>query len=309
MGIQPWTFVHVADMQPGSSRSFRYVPAWHENWQTAMDQIRRINPELILVGGDVTRDGSIHDYELAQAKADLIALGCPCHVIPGNMDTGNKHASRQGARSDRNDLELNVTSAQLRKFSETFGPLQWSFIHRNVRFTGFYEALAGSGLPEEGEMWRMLEGLKNLPRADHHVVITHYPLFFETPDEKTYDLTRQEEYIPWYFSIDRDYRLRMIDLLKRAGTTIVISGHIHCFKRDIVDGILYIKSPATSMAQLAQHWPDGDGTLGFLRFDVTGEGIRDTLIPLEKVSMAKGYGPGGHPKPEQRDYSLAWEKK
>lgn len=295
-------------MQPGSPRSFRYAPAWHENWRTAMEQIRRINPDLVLVGGDLTRDGNLHDFELAAAKSDLIALGCPCHVIPGNMDTGNKHAPCQGARNDRNDLELNVTSHQIRKFADYFGPIQWTFVHKNVRFTGFYEALAGSGLPEEDKMWRMLDELRHLSRADHHVVITHYPLFLDTIDDRTFDLTRPEEYIPWYFSIDREHRLRIVDLLKTAGVNIVISGHVHCLKRDVVDGIRYIKAPATCMSQLTQRWPDGDGTLGFLRLDVTKDGIRDELIPLQRISTATGYGPGGHPKPKQRDYSLAWQR-
>ena len=28
-----WTFVHIADMQPGSPRSFRYNPNWDDNSQ------------------------------------------------------------------------------------------------------------------------------------------------------------------------------------------------------------------------------------------------------------------------------------
>lgn len=306
--MESWTFIYAADMQPGSPRSFRYAPAWAENWQTAMQQIQEIKPELALIGGDLTRDGSIHDFELAAAKADLDTLGCPYHVIPGNMDTGNKHAPCQGARDDRNDQELNVTSEQLRNFSQYFGPIHWSVIHKNVRFTGFYAALAGSGLPEETDMWRMLEQLKDLPQMTHHVAIIHYPLFLDSMNDRTFDLTRVEEYIPWYFSIDREHRYRIVELLKASGISVVISGHIHCCKTDALDGIRYIKAPATSMSQLSSRWPDGHGTLGFLRFDVTDDGIREEMIPLQKVSCAKGYGPGGHPKPEQRNYSLAWEK-
>ena len=38
------------------------------------------------------------------------------------------------------------------------------------------------------------------------------------------------------------------------------------------------------------------------------DGIRDTFIPLASESTADGaYGPGGHPRPEERDYSLAIE--
>ena len=56
-------------------------------------------------------------------------------------------------------------------------------------------------------------------------------------------------------------------------------------------------------------FPDGDARLGFYSFELSDAGIRDTFIPLEKESTAQGgYGPGGHPRPVERDYSLAWEK-
>jgi hypothetical protein len=42
------------------------------------------------------------------------------------------------------------------------------------------------------------------------------------------------------------------------------------------------------------------------RFDVTDAGINETFVPLQYESRAEGaYGPGGHPPPEERDYSLA----
>ena len=157
-------------------------------------------------------------------------------------------------------------------------------------------------------MWEFLEGLKRLPSAEHHVVITHYPLFLDNIDDETFDLTILEQYLPWYFSIDKEHRGRMMDAFKASGVTIAISSHIHCRKADVVEEIRFIKSPATCNAQMKDRWEDADGTLGFLRFDVTDEGITDTFVPLERVSTAKGYGPGGHPKPELRDYSQAWEK-
>ena len=185
--MQPWSFVHVADTQPGSPRSFRFNPAWLENWRTAAEQIRRLCPELVLVGGDLTRDGSINDFELDAARRDLDALGCPWRAIPGNMDTGNKHAHCQGARDDRDDLSLNVTSEQLDNFAQRFGQFPWTFVHGNVRFSGFYAAVAGSGLPAEETMWQWLADLRHLPRADHHVMVTHYPLYLDSADDPTFD--------------------------------------------------------------------------------------------------------------------------
>ena len=81
-----WTFVYVADMQPGSPRSYRFRPAWAENWQTARRLIVSLKPEFLLIGGDVTRDGSIHTWELEAMKASFDGMGIPYRVIPGNMD-------------------------------------------------------------------------------------------------------------------------------------------------------------------------------------------------------------------------------
>ena len=104
----PWKFVHVTDIHVGSPRSFRFAPAWNENWQTARQQIIACEPDLLLAGGDITRDGSIHRFELEAIKADFDSFPFPCYVTPGNMDTGNKHTDKQGVRANRDDLALNL---------------------------------------------------------------------------------------------------------------------------------------------------------------------------------------------------------
>ena len=306
--MKPWNFVHVADIQVGSPRSFRYAPAWNENWRTARQQIVDLHPDLLLIGGDLTRDGSIHDWELAAVKKDLDSLPFPCHVIPGNMDTGNKHTDRQGVHGDRDDVSLNVTFDQLRRFESFFGPIQWSFTHKNVRFSGFYAAVVGSGLPQEKVIWEWLPRLKELPKESHHIMIMHYALFIDDIHEPNFDITDQEQYLAWYFGIDEPHRRHIMESLREAGVTVVISGHIHCRKVDVVDGITFIKAPATCMSQFEEVWPDGDPALGFLEFTVTEEKIAPRFVPLVRVSKAKGYGPGGHPRPGKRDYSNAWEK-
>ncbi|OGV62338.1 MAG: hypothetical protein A2498_01340 [Lentisphaerae bacterium RIFOXYC12_FULL_60_16] len=64
-------------MQPGSPRSYRYNPSLIRNWQEARQQIIECQPKLLLVGGDLTRDGSIHRYELEEMKANLDSLSAP----------------------------------------------------------------------------------------------------------------------------------------------------------------------------------------------------------------------------------------
>ena len=65
--MQSWRFVHATDIHVGSPRSFRYQPAWNENWQTARQQIIELEPDLLLVGGHPPP--AARDYSLAWEKA------------------------------------------------------------------------------------------------------------------------------------------------------------------------------------------------------------------------------------------------
>lgn len=306
--MQPWNFVHATDIHIGSPKSYRFQPAWNENWQTARQQIVGTNPDLLLLGGDLARDGNIHSWELDAVKADLDSLPFPYHVAAGNMDTGNKHTDVSGPQQGRDDLDLNITSEDLANFSAVFGPLLWSFVHKDVRFSGICDMMAGSGLSEEKNFWLWMEEQRDLPRAKHHVWIMHSPPFIDDLHEPNFDIADSEHYNDWYFGIDEPHRGRIVDVLKATGADIVISGHVHCRKTRQADGIRFDIGPSTGFSQWGSRWEDGDPTLGFLRYDVTDAGIECAFVPLEKVSTAKGYGPGGHPRPDQRDYSIAWEK-
>jgi 3',5'-cyclic AMP phosphodiesterase CpdA len=279
-----------------------------ENWRTARQQILRIEPDLLLVGGDMTRDGNLHAYELQAIKADLDSLPFPYAAVPGNVDTNNKHTQVQGALNDRDDVSLNVTSENIAHYHSAFGPVWWSFVHKEVRFSGFCDMLVNSGLPEEEELWKWMDEQKRQPRAKRHVWVTHYPLFMDDLHEADFDITDPVGYYSWYFNIDEPGRSRVAQVLKATGTDLVVSGHVHCRKRSVAEGIRFDIGPSAAFSQQANRWKDGDPTRGFVRYDVTDEGIGYTFVPLEKMSKATGYGPGGHPLEHQRDYSIAWEK-
>lgn len=304
-------FAYVADMQPGSPKSYRFQPAWLENWLQARKQLIELKPDFMLVGGDITRDGAIHRWELEEMKHSLDAMGVPYHAIPGNMDVGNKHTDIEGPNPNRRDTELGITSEALAQFESVFGPSKWSVVHGDVRISGFCDILLGSGLPEEEQLWAWLEARKTAPRARHHVWIMHYALFIERPDEGNWDVTDRRQYRRWYFSIDEPYRSRLMDIFRATGATRVITGHVHCRKEHFVNGIHFDLAPSAAFGQAppTDRWQDADTTPGFLLFESGDEGLRKRFVPLERVSTRNdGYGPGGHPPPEMRDYSPAWER-
>lgn len=306
-----WTFLHANDSHLGTPRSYRFRPAINRRWLAIKKQMSAIDAEFLLHGGDLTRDGDTHEYEYQLARDDLDTLPFPTFVIPGNMDVGNKHATQSGTKRDWNDIELNITAQRLDLFASWFGPTHWTFLYRNVRFTGFFAAIAGSGLPHEERFWRMLEKLPQLPSGKHHVAMMHYWPFIEQPDEPAWDITQEDQYDNWYFSIDPPHRGRLLRLLHAADVNILFCGHVHTGRPvQIVDGIrLYRSPPAGNTAQLAERWADAETRFGFHRCDVNESGIEVTFIPSDdQCDEFDTFGPWGHPSIAERDYSIARER-
>jgi 3',5'-cyclic AMP phosphodiesterase CpdA len=255
--------------------------------------MEQLGVDLVLIGGDMTRDGDPHEYELQAARDDFDSLPFPYRAVPGNVEAGNKHSVLALER----DRALECTSVNLERWSSYFGPANWSVVHRNVRLTGFYAGVAGSGLEEEQAFWQFMEQLPELPELAHHVALMHYPLFVNAVDEPNYDPSvDRTSYGDWYNGIDEPHRSRIFELLKRAGVDIVLSGHVHN-RRDVREegGIRFCWAPACGgRPQYEDRWPDGDGTVGFMKLDVTDENISIGFIPVDPVSTAEDRGPYGH---------------
>ncbi|MGB2959041.1 MAG: metallophosphoesterase [Bacteroidota bacterium] len=295
--LAPWSFVHVADMHVGTPRSYRFQPAWNENWAVARDQILELEPDLLLVGGDMTRDGSTHRLELETVKHDLDRLPFPAHVIPGNHEVGNKFEP---------DSPVAIQPDHLRLYRSVFGASCWSFLHKGVRFSGFDAFLLGSGLPEEAHLRDWLQRQTEEPQERHNIWMIHPALFADRPDEPDWD--RVTHRVEWYFVLDGDHRNTLLETFRRAGATHVITSHIHCRREAELDGLQISFSPATAFPQWGERWPDGDPRLGFLHFTVSESGIEKRFVPLRSLSTRNGYGPGGNPGLRGRDYSHAWEQ-
>lgn len=71
--------------------------------QTAVKAILAEQPDVVLVTGDLTKDGEKVSHELvAQMLKPLRDKGIPVYVIPGNHDVNNPHAvAFEGAKTER----------------------------------------------------------------------------------------------------------------------------------------------------------------------------------------------------------------
>ncbi len=306
-----WSFLFACDSHLGTPRSYRFRPAINRRWKAIKEQMAESGADFLLHGGDLTRDGEFHEEEYALAREDLDTLPFPSFVIPGNMDVGNKHAAASGTKRPWNDVALNLKEERLDLFSAYFGPINWTFMHKGIRFTGLFSPVAGTGFAHEARMWRMLERLAKLPRGQHHVAIMHYWPFIETSDEPTWDIRDVAQYDNWYFSVDDPHRRRILDLLDQAHVDFLFCGHVHT-GRNVVryKGMEIHRAPAAgNTAQLEDRWEDAETRVGFYTCEVANGKIDVRFTPGKDQCEEFGtYGPWGHPTPEQRDYSIAQEK-
>ncbi len=297
-------FVYAADLQPGSPCSFRYNAAWFENWLTVRQQIISARPEFLVLGGDITRDGFYHDFEFREMKSSLDSMEIPYYAIPGNMDIGNKSSRVHGAIEERDDRLLNVLPERFSAFEKIFGSANWTFIHGDLRVSGFCDILLGSGLPEERKVRDFLSSLAEMPRSRYHLILMHYAMFINSPAEDDYDITKKEEYSDWYFSVSKETRGYLLKCFKESGVTRVLTAHMHCRREVYSDGITFDFAPSTTFGQNGGRWKDGDDTPGFYLFEFIGGSLIKTFIPTTPLSAQKdGFGKGGHVTRDRIDYS------
>ena len=121
-------------------------------------------------------------------------------------------------------------------------------MHRGLRVTGFCDMLLGSGLPEEAELWAWLEGLRPEPDQGDHLFLTHYAFFIDDPGEDSFDITKKEQYLSWYFGLDRPVRERLLAIGRRVGLTRVVTGHIHCRREVVAGGVTFDFAPGIAFS-------------------------------------------------------------
>lgn len=74
---------HISDLHLSGPN---FVLKWSEN---VIDILKSIKPEILIVTGDLTDDGYIHEYDIAKAYIDKIKIKDKI-IVPGNHDARNE---------------------------------------------------------------------------------------------------------------------------------------------------------------------------------------------------------------------------
>lgn len=188
-------------------------------FQSAVEQINALKPDLVFICGDLVNEANDTSYR--DFKSVMGRFQVPCYCAAGNHDVGNL-----------------PTVETLETYRQTMGSDYYSVDHKGIAFVVLNSQLWKS--PVEGETEaqdRWLEAtLGNASRNSNPVVVVmHFPLFTESPSEPEH-----------YFNLPLAARNKLIQLFKAHGVVAVLTGHTHRHITLQFDNITQVSGETTS---------------------------------------------------------------
>jgi len=239
---KPFSFVQLCDPQLGMG-GYGHDTA---TFKQAVRQINELDCDFVVICGDLVHHAGDSTY--GDFLRIIEGFKMPCHVAPGNHDVGNT-----------------PDDTTLRYYRKTIGEDYYSFRNKGVTFmvtnTQLWKADIG-GESENHDLWfkesLVREGRKGTPV----IVIGHYPLFLEHPDE-------EEE----YFNLPVGKRQELLQLFLQNNVKAYLSGHTHRTVVNNYENILLVSGETTSK--------NFDGRpAGFRLWEVFPDSLVQHFVPL-----------------------------
>jgi 3',5'-cyclic AMP phosphodiesterase CpdA len=199
-----------------------------ENWCAARDFAKMLNPEAVIVNGDLCINGPDSDAEMAFAASVMRDLGDTVYALPGNHDVGDEPPGQ--------DAEQIINGERLARWNRYFGPDRWEFDAGVWRLIGANAQLFGSGLPQEAVQYDWLNDQLSGGSGKPAALFVHKPLFIDSP----YEDTASPACTP------PAARKVLLELIRTSGVRLVVSGHLHQYREMAVEGVRYVWLPAVA---------------------------------------------------------------
>jgi 3',5'-cyclic AMP phosphodiesterase CpdA len=225
------------------------APEAETNWATVLAHVDRFRPDLVIHLGDLTLDGMSVPDDLPHGRAQLDALASPWRAVPGNHDIGDNPSPVTPA-------PVLIDAWRRQRWLDDVGEDRWSASLAGWRLIALNAQLFGSGLPAEEEQWDWL-GAQCGPAQSGQpmVLITHKPI-----DAGSEELIAA----PPYRFVPAPARRRLAGLFDGDRPRLVLSGHVHQYRRLEIGGVTHAWAPTT----WAVVPDDAQATLGVKRCGV-----------------------------------------
>ncbi|MCB2222788.1 MAG: metallophosphoesterase [Actinobacteria bacterium] len=301
--MEPVRFVVVADSHirlpdDGGAADYPSNALLADRNRRVVEWCNRLRPDFVVHLGDIVHPlpGTPgHEPAVALAAEIYAALDAPVHFVPGNHDIGDKPDSLVAAPA--------VADEHYRVFEAAWGAPHRSFDRGGCHVAIVDTPVLGSGLAREADQRSWLEAdLAAAAAAGKRIFLcTHYPPFVLDPGEPEH-----------YDNLAPGPRRWLVDLCRRHGVAAVLSGHVHNFGANRIDGTDYLMLPSTGFArpdysELAAIGPEREGgrdapaRLGMFVVEADGSGHR--VRPFRTYGLVSGEGP----LPPETAADAGWE--
>lgn len=245
-----FSFVQMCDTQLGMGGYQNDVKAFTQ----AVKQINESEVDFVVICGDLVHhmhDSTITDFNHIKSK-----LHIPCYLAAGNHDVGNV-----------------PTDSSLSYFRRNITDDYYCFNHKNYTFVVVNTQLWKEDVAEESEKhdkW-FKETLKTLGQDKNPLmVVGHYPLFIDTPDEDDN-----------YFNLPQGKRTELLRLFENYNVKGYLSGHTHTTLINAYKGIQMVTGETTSKNFDKR-------PRGYRYWTVTPDTMFSKFIPLQIDSLKPG---------------------
>lgn len=226
---------------------FAVLSDLHKGWgvfKPIMKEIARDGYSFVVIGGDIVAENKGDRYRFLFRELARIKGIPPIYFVPGNHDVY--------------DDEENYSVENFRKFC---GPDHYWFSWGNAAFVALNDARSTI----TADQFHWLESTLRKLRGNfaHIFVIMHVPPF---------DPRKGESYC-----LPEKIGRRFMRLMEEFEVDYVFCGHIHCYFREVINGVTYIICGGGGGGLKCS-----DGFYHYVRVFVGEEGIEDSVIKVKK---------------------------
>ena len=232
------------------SFQFAFLSDLHKGWgvfKPMMREIARNGNVFAVIGGDIVAEGNAERYRFFFRELSEVQGDTPLYFVPGNHDLAadNDNATRG-----------------LENFRRFCGPDHYWFSWGNTACIVLNDADAGLTIPDDQFRW--LESTLRELRGR----FTHLFVFMHVPTLQPRESNR--------YNLPEPVGKRFMRLVEKFGVAYVFSGHLHCYFREIINGVTYVGAPAAGGTPRCPH-----PSYGYLQITVQGNELKDSVIAVD----------------------------